>query len=229
MFTFIAILNLTLSVYSQHKLVYFSDALSEQLKSYKNRCEMALKSNKYEDLTFEFDSLVNNHLKGTVIKNINLRKLNNVVIKTDSLKRPFLLSTTASWQVKTEEEIEAINHLANKYKGQIDVILLFWDSKFETKKAAKPFSKNVIITYIDERENRHNSIINSYKHALGFPTSFYIDDSKKIVNINRGGFYSKPSTSQKTLFELNYEHYNSKLTQLILKTRRLQQYPNKNS
>lgn len=216
LFTYLTLLNLTICAYSQHKLVYFSDALSNQLNSYKNNCELALKNQNYDHVTFLFDSLVQHHLKGTTVKNLSLKKLNNSTLQTDSINRPFLLLTTASWQIKTEEEIEAINQLAKIYEDQIDVILLYWDTKMRTKQASKAFSKQVLVTYIDERENRHNSIINTFKHALGYPTSFYISEDKKIVQIDRGGYYSNLSAKKKTLFELNYEHYNTKLVQLIL-------------
>ncbi len=216
MFAYIVALNLTISTFAQQEKTLFSDAISLHLNKYKENCKDAILNKDFERVEFLFDSLVINHLKGTLIEDHTLKKFSGGHFKIKNLKKPFLLTTTSSWYIKNDEEIEAINNLALEFDGRVDIVVLFWDSKKNVKKIAKKYSKEVIITYVDEASNQDNSIINTYKHALGFPTSFYITTDKKIVSIDRGGTVKFKKEKNPALYAANYIIYHKKMIQLLL-------------
>ncbi|NND51570.1 MAG: hypothetical protein HKN54_04130 [Flavobacteriaceae bacterium] len=216
MFTYIVALNLIISTYAQQEKVLFSDAISLHLSKYRQNCQDAVNNKDFERVDRLFDSLVQNHLKGTFLEDLSIRKLSGGFFKTDSLRNPVLLTTTTAWYIKNDEEIEALNNLASEFNGKIDVVVLFWDTKKKVKKAAKPYSKEVIIIYVDETLNLENSIINTYKHALGIPTAFYIGADKKIVSIDRGGLNKFTKARNPELYAANYEIYHRNMTQLLI-------------
>ena len=216
MFTYLVALNLTVGMYAQQKKPLFSDAISLHLKKYNQRCNEAIENNDYERVTFLFDSLVKNHLKGTFLEDLKLKQLKGGYLNIKDREKPFLLTTTTSWYIKNDEEIEALNNLATEFKGKLDIIILFWDIKREVKKIARKYNRDIIITYIDESENKYNNIINIYKHALGFPTAFYITSDREIININRGAASSFNLEPDKTLYTTNYDMYFTYMTQLLV-------------
>lgn len=216
LFTFLVALSLFISSYGQQNKTYFSDAVSLHLKKYNQNCKEAVYNNDYERVQFLFDSLVKNHLKGTYIEDLKVKKLSGGTFKTEDMEKPFILTTTSSWFIKNDEEIEAINKLALEFNDKVDIVVLFWDAKADIKKIAKKYSKNVIITYVDEKSNQESDIISTYKHALGFPTAFYITTDKKISNIDRGGLVKFKPEQSPALYASNYKFYHNKLLQLIL-------------
>ena len=216
MFTFLLALNLTVSTFAQQKKNLFSDAISLHLKKYKVHCQDAVYNNDYERVRLLFDSLVKNHLKGTFIDDLSIKKLDGGLFKTEVIKNPILLATTTSWYIKNDEEIKAINQLAEEFKGKVDIVVLFWDSKKKIKTIAKQYHKDVIITYVDEASNKDNSIINTYKHALGFPTAFYITTEKQIVSIDRGGTVKFTPNMDSELYASNYNLYHRNMIKLLL-------------
>lgn len=216
LFTLLVALNLFISATAQQNKTYFSDAVSLHLKKYIQNCENAILDQNYQRVQDLFDSLVRNHLKGTFIEELSMKKLSGGMLKTKDIKKPFILTTTASWFIKNDEEIEAINQLASEFKGKIDIIVLFWDAKANIKKVAKKYNKDVIITFVDENSNQENDIINTYKHALGFPTAFYITSEKKIARIDRGGIVKFEYKGEQNLYASNYKiYYNNMLNLLI--------------
>lgn len=216
MFTYIVTLNLTLNVYSQQSKTYFSDAVTLHLKKYDQISKDAVNNKNYERVDFLFDSIINNHLKGTYFENVDLQQLRKGPLQTGAITKPFIILTTTSWYINSDEEIEVLNQLASLYKDEVQLILLFWDTKKNTSKSAKKFNKDIFVTYIDETSNKYNSFVNSYKHALGYPTSFYVTEDKKIVAIDRGGIIAPKRPFDKGLFSLNYEIYARHIVQLLL-------------
>ena len=216
LFTCLVALNLFISTYAQQKKNYFSDAVSVHLKKYKENCKDAVINHDYDRVLYLFDSLVMNHLKGTYIEDLKINKLSGGLFKIEDIEKPFILTTTSSWIIKNDEEIEAINQLASEFNGMVDIVILFWDAKADIKKIAKKYNKDVIITYVDERSNRENDIISTYKHALGFPTAFYITTDKKIASIDRGGPVKFKKQQDPDLYVTNYKFYHKKMIQLIL-------------
>lgn len=216
LFTFLVALNLFISSYAQQNKTFFSDAVSLHIKKYNQNCKDAVYNNDYERVQYLFDSLVKNHLRGTFIEDLKIKKFSSGTFKTEDMEKPFILTTTSSWFIKNDEEIKAINKLASEFNGKVDIVVLFWDAKADIKEIAKKYDKNVIITYVDEKSNQENDIISTYKHALGFPTAFYITSDKKIASIDRGGIVKFEKEQDPALFVTNYKFYHNKLLQLII-------------
>lgn len=216
MFTYLLMLSLTVSAFAQQKITYFSDALDSHLPKYIESCHRAVMWENFDKLPILFDSLVNTRLKGTLLDPHKIDRLDGGTISLDSLVRPMLLNTTISWYLKNDEEIKAINSLAEEFKGIIDVVILFWDDRKTVKKIADNYSENVILAYVDESANKHNEIINSYKHALGIPASFYVSSDRKIIDINRGGLVKFSPKDDSELYASNYRIFQMHIMKLLL-------------
>ncbi|WP_460219587.1 hypothetical protein [Psychroserpens sp. MEBiC05023] len=171
--------------FPQEPKTYFEYEISKHLKTYKNKSELAIQNNDKAYADFLFDSLVNNHLKFSYISELKLKKIHGGTLRTSKIKNAFLLITKSAWEQIDDKEIEAINRMSKMYKGQIDIVVLFWTSKSIAKQRGSDFSSLVTVTYIDERENNSNHIIKPYKHSFGAPTCFFISEEKQLLNIDR--------------------------------------------
>jgi len=206
-----------LFVFPQDSKVYFDDALLKYLLPYEKQSNDALMSNDFDRAEFLFDSLVKYHLKGTYIPNLKLNEVSGKVVETDSLKLPFLLITKPSW-FNQDEEIDAINLMASEYKDQILIIVLYWDTLKKVKKLEKKYNKNIILTYIDEIQNKSGALVKTYKHSFGAPVCFFISHQKQLESISKRFELSKQmmentlissSDTYKHVTLLLFEHENS--------------------
>ena len=111
--------------------------------------------------------------------------------------------TYASWCTPGVGEIPALNEIAEKYYKDIDFVVLFWDSKENVRKSTRDYSNRINIIYVDEKENTNDHIVEIMKHSLGFPTSFFIDETKRIVDVRRGVLHPY-NEKYEISFELNY-------------------------
>ncbi|MEH6535704.1 MAG: hypothetical protein V7719_04880 [Psychroserpens sp.] len=171
--------------FSQEPKTYFEHEISKHLKAYKTQSEIAIENDDKEYAEFLFDSLFDSHLKSSYISEITLNKANGGRLNTSNVENAFLLITKSAWEQLDSKEIEAINRMSIMYKGQIDIVILFWTSKSIAKKRGSDFNSLVTVTYVDERENNSNHIIKPYKHSFGAPTCFYISEDKRLLNIDR--------------------------------------------
>jgi hypothetical protein len=171
--------------FPQQQKTYFDSQLGKHLRSYKAKSEIAIQNGDKEQAQFLFDSLFENHLKFSHIKNISLNKIKGGTLKTASIDKPFLLITKSSWEIIKDEEINEINRMSKMYKGQIDIIILFWDSKIKAKAHSKNYNSSITITYVDERDNNASHIIKPFKHSFGAPACFFISEEKQLLKIDR--------------------------------------------
>ncbi|MFC4721284.1 hypothetical protein ACFO5O_03040 [Geojedonia litorea] len=178
-------LGYALLAFPQVSKVYFDDALTKHLPTYNLNSNLAINKFDFKKADSLFESLVKNHLKNTYVPNLKLNKVSDETIETDSLKNPFILITKASWNLQDKREIQAINDMAELYKGQIDVIVLYWDSKKIAKSIEKQYNDHVYFTYIDESENKSSHIIKTFKHSFGVPACFFVTGTKQLVDINK--------------------------------------------
>lgn len=125
--------------------------------------------------------------------------LNRKPIEIKKFKKPIYFITYASWCVTPKGEIPALNELAKKYHKEIDFVILFWDTRKTTKRAAKPYNKYINILYVDELKNRDAFVVKNLKHSLGLPTTFLLDKDKKILDIRRGETHSYNKTLKESL------------------------------
>mgnify|MGYP000390593692 CR=1 FL=1 len=184
----------------------FSKVIGENIKSYRQNSQEAYLDNDFERADFLFDSLINKVVNGSYLDNFKVKKLSGRKMELNDFDRPIFLMTYASWCTPGSGEIPALNDVAEKYNKEIDIVVLFWDSKDKVKKASKEYHKKITILYIDEKDNKHDHIVETLKHSLGFPTSFFIDENKKIVDVRRGVLH--PYNEEYNIsFELNYNSF----------------------
>ena len=185
---------------------YFSKVIGENIKSYRLKSQQAYLDNDFEKANFLFDSLINNVINGSYLDNFKVRKLSGRKVELNNFDKPIFLMTYASWCTPGSGEIPALNEIAKKYHKEIDFVILFWDSKSKVKKATRDYNRHITIVYVDETENTHDHIVETMKHSLGFPTSFFINEDKMIVDVRRGVLH--PYNEDYTIsFELNYNSF----------------------
>lgn len=163
----------------------FSLAISAHIVKYNQKIDAAYKEKDLGRAGFLFDSLVNNHLKGTYMDDFTVNPLKGEPITLNNFEKPIFLLSTALWCVPGIGEIPAFNDLAKRFHEQIDFVVLFWDAKNKLKDKIKEYNQHVQIVYIDEKTNQDSYIINKLKHALGFPMTYFMDEEKKILDIRK--------------------------------------------
>jgi len=84
--------------------------------------------------------------------------------------------------------------------------VLFWDKKENVRKSTRNYSSKINVIYVDEKENTNDHIVEIMKHSLGFPTSFFIDENKKIIDVRRGVLHPYNETYEIS-FGLNYNSF----------------------
>ncbi|ORL45626.1 thioredoxin-like protein [Zunongwangia atlantica 22II14-10F7] len=163
----------------------FTEALALHLADYNEKADFAFRQRNYKEGQRLFDSLTVNHLAGSYIDNFQFNDLNRKEINLYDFNKSIYLITYASWCIPGKGAIPAINDIAKKYRDQIQVIVLFWDTRDKVKKVSKDFNKAVKIVYVDETQNKSPYIVKQLKHSLGLPTCFLINEDKKIMDITR--------------------------------------------
>ncbi len=191
--------------FPQQQKIYFDTQIAKHLKAYRAKSEVAIQNGDNIYAGFLFDSIFNNYLKHSYIRDISLSKVKGGSLKTSTLDKPFLLITKSSWEQINLEEINEINRMSKLYKDQIDIIILFWDSKTKAKALSKNYNSNVIITYVDERKNNSNYIIATFKHSFGAPACFYISEEKQLVRIDKKFTIVKDENRSEVAFNVIHE------------------------
>jgi thiol-disulfide isomerase/thioredoxin len=184
----------------------FSYVIGKNIKSYTYKSQIAYDEKNIEYAEFLFDSLITNVVVKSYMDNFKVNKLSGKKIELYDFKKPIFLMTYASWCTPGIGEIPALNKIAEAEHTNIDFIVLFWDSKDKIKKIARNYSNKINIVYIDELENNNDHVIEYLKHSLGLPTSFFIDEKKKIVDVRRGVLHQFNEEFNLS-FELNHNEF----------------------
>ncbi|MCB0465004.1 MAG: TlpA family protein disulfide reductase [Aequorivita sp.] len=184
----------------------FSEAIGKNIKKYTKNSQRAYADQDFERAEFLFDSLINNVINGSYLDNFKVRKLSGRKTELYKYEKPIFLMTYASWCTPGVGEIPALNEVAEKYYKDIDFVVLFWDSKENVRKSTRDYSRKINIIYVDEKENKNDHIVEIMKHSLGFPTSFFIDEKKRIVDVRRGVLHPY-NEKYEISFELNYNSF----------------------
>ncbi len=89
---------------------------------------------------------------------------------------------------------------------------MFWDTKQNARKLGREYNNKIQVVYVNELDNTNTATVRAMKHSLGFPTSFFIDGNKKILDVRRGALH--PYHEE---YEISYElNYNSFLNGIAL-------------
>lgn len=191
--------------FPQKQKMYFDSQIDKHLKAYKAKSEVAMQNGDKAYAEFLFDSLFNNHLKFSYIRDISLNKVRGGTLHTTSINSPFILITKSAWEQINDEEINEINRMSKLYNGQIEIVILFWASKAKAKALSKPYNSNVIVTYIDERENNSSHIIKPFKHSFGAPACFFISEDKQLLKIDKKFVITKDKNRSEVAFNAIHE------------------------
>jgi len=169
----------------EERRIPFSLAISAHIVKYNQKMDAAYRDNDLERANFLFDSLVNNHLNGTYMDNFTVNTIKEESITFEEYEKPIFLITYAAWCVPGIGEIPALNDLADRFHDQIDFVVLFWDTKENLKDKSGEYSENIKLIYVDEKTNQDSHIVNKLKHALGFPMTYFMDEERKLLNIQK--------------------------------------------
>lgn len=183
-----------------------SQTIGNNIKQYKEHSQRAYGEKDFERAAFLFDSLINNVVNGSILDNFKMRKTSGGTLEFHDFEKPVFLMTYASWCTPGVGEIPALNEIANEHFRDIDFVVLYWDSKKKVRKIAKTYSNKITVVYVDELDYTNNTIIETLKHTLGFPTSFFIDSNKKILDVRRGALHHYKE-EYAISFELNYTSF----------------------
>ncbi len=169
----------------EERRIPFSTAISAHIVKYNQKMDAVYRENDMERATFLFDSLVSNHLNGTYMDNFTVNTIKEEPISFDDYEKPIFLITYAAWCVPGVGEIPALNDLADRFHDQIDFVVLFWDTKENLKSKSDEYNQNIKLVYVDEKTNQDSHIVNKLKHALGFPMMYFMDEERKMLNIQK--------------------------------------------
>lgn len=202
--------------YSQDAIVYFSDAIKANIKTYNKASNRAFDKKDFIEGQRLFDSLVQNKLLGTQFDDFSIKSYHSKHVKLSKIKKPVFIITYASWCVLSKGEIPALNKLAKEHRNDIEFIVLFWDKKSKIKKIAHQFSNDIKVCYADETYDNDSRIVSTLKHTLGFPTSFFIDENKKVISIKRISNQLKPRTAFSVALSVSYENFSKNINESLL-------------
>ncbi len=199
---------------AQERQIDFSTAIAIHLKKYNKRINKAYREKDHERGTFLFDSLVDNHLKGTYIDNFKIKPLKGRAIEFSEFEKPMFLITMSSWYAPAIGEIPALNDLADKFHDLIDFVVLYFDRKDKVKEKSRDYSHHVQIMYVDESTNRDSHIINSYKHALGVPLTYLTNADKRILDIRKLATHHSSETLSNS-YTIYYNAFSKNVSLLV--------------
>jgi thiol-disulfide isomerase/thioredoxin len=203
--------------YSQDTIVYFSDAIKENIKSYKKASNKAYENNDITEGKNLFDSLVKTKLVGTKFDDYTLKVYKEKNVKINRINKPIFIITYASWCVIPKGEIPALNILAKEHRNDMQFIVVFWDKKSDLKNIAKKFNDNIKVCYANEYYDKDSHIIATIKHTLGFPTSIFVDKNKNVVNVKHFENKTKLKTPIKEAIITSYNYFSKDINENLVK------------
>ncbi|WP_100803639.1 redoxin domain-containing protein [Ulvibacter sp. MAR_2010_11] len=194
----------------------FSEKIGKNIRKYRKEAKLAYIQKDEDRAQFLFDSLIQNVVNGSILDNFKVRKFSGKKIELYKFEKPTYLITYASWCVPGIGEIPAFNDIADLHHKEIDFVVLFWGPKKKIKKFKRKFSKHVQVLFVDEKENKNDFTIKTMKHSLGFPTSFFIDGDKKILDVRRNLFHHYLEGYANS-YTANYQSFMSGVSMLLNK------------
>lgn len=215
-FTYITFLFMTSLSFAQSFEGSFPNAIKAHLSKYNIQSDLAFEKNETEKAQVMFDSLVSNYLVGTQFQDYTLKSIEKKKVKLSKFKKPVFILTYASWCVPSKGEFQALNKLAQKFSKEVKFVVLFWDKKHSIKKIANKFNHNITVCYAHETYKNDALIVSHLKHTLGFPTSYFLDENLKVVNIKRGGAQPNKKSSFVQAFTMNYNTFREGLGSLLI-------------
>lgn len=194
----------------------FVQALKKNIKMYNKQTNVLFEQNEIEKGQALFDSLVSNHLIGTTFEDYTLKSFEKKNLKLSSFKKPVFILTYASWCIPTKGQVPALNKLAQKYSKDVKFVVLLWDKKHHIKKLANKFNHNITVCYAHETYKNDANVVAHLKHTLGFPTSYFLDENLKVVNIKRVTPQPEFTNNYVKAYTMNYNVFREGLGCLLI-------------
>lgn len=208
---------ITVFSFGQEAAKSFSKTVDSNIKLYNVYSKVAYEKGDVEKGQYLFDTLVSNQLAGTKFEDYTFRKIYGGKLTLSSIKKPILIQTYASWCILNKGEIQGLNKISKKYAKDLQIIVLFWDRKKDAKNIASQFSYNIEVCYANENSNRDGQIVATMKYAIGYLTSYYIDENLKVVTIKKGSASILPKkTPLKDCIQHNFDFFEANLNELVL-------------
>ncbi len=203
---------------AQDSIVYFSDAIKNNIRKYNIQSDREFEKGNIAEGRALFDSLVQNILVGSKFDDYSFKSVNSKKVKLSQLKKPVFIITYASWCVINKGEIPALNKIARDYNNDIQLIVVFWDTKNNMKKIARQFNNNIKVCYANESYKNDAKAVSTLKHTLGFPTSYFLNSELEVIDIKRGGVPIPRKTAFKKALEINYNIFNERVIGFLSKS-----------
>lgn len=201
----------------QEKPVLFSDAIKSNIKKYNKQSDAVYENGDIAQGQALFDSLVQNHLVGSKFDDYTFKSVNSRKVKLSAIKMPTFIITYSAWCVINKGEVAALNKLAKQYNDSVQFIVVFWDTKQNMKKIGRQFNGKIRVCYVNESYKNDARTVATLKHTLGFPTSYFLNESMEVVDIKRGGIPIPPRTPTRKAIDMNYELFNERLVAFLEK------------
>jgi len=154
---------------------------------------------------------------GSRFTDYSFKSVSGKKVRLGKVKKPIFIITYASWCIMNKGEIPALNKLSRKYSKDVQFIVLFWDKKYNVKKISRKFGGNIKVCYANEGYRNDSQIVSALKHTFGFPTSYFLNTNLDVVDIKRGGIPTAGKISYITAFNQNYNLFNERLTNFLIK------------
>lgn len=163
---------------------------------------------------------------GSFIGAHTFRTLDNKQVKLESLSKPLLLITSATWCAGCVSEIPALNKVAKEYADKVTFIVLFHDTNDgKLLNLAKKYSGSIVLVpSVKKLEDVHTLDIAGFRHILGYPTSYLINTERKIVGFSQGTAVpmtytndkgEEVTTTQEQANAINYKSLKEQVEQLL--------------
>jgi hypothetical protein len=212
----------------QDKKKSFPKAVEENIKLYNVYSNVAYERGDLEKGNYLFDTLVSNQLVGTKFQDYTLKKIYGGKLKLSTIKKPIVIKTYAAWCVLDKGEVQAMNKLAKKYQKKVQLVVLFWDKKRDAKEIASKFNSYIEPCYANESYGRDEPILATMKYAIGFLTSYYLDENLNVIDIRKGlSGQSPPKKPMKECVQFHYDNNEKNFIDLISKSNYVENTKNK--
>ncbi len=199
-------------------LVTFSDAIKMNVKEYVSKSNSAYNEKDYVAGEKLFSDFIQNSLVGTQFDDFSFKKVGKGKVALSEINMPVIIFTYATWCIIEKGEIPAINKLATEYKGKVKIIVVFWDTKENMKKMKGDFNSNVELCYAHDTYNDDTKVVTLLKKTLGFPTSYYIDSNKIVMDIRKHKANPDYKMELEQSFASNYSTINTGIEELLYGT-----------
>lgn len=209
---FISIL-ISLSTCSQK--TYNDFEVSECIKTYQTQIDSLEKIGEFEKgMKIMFDSM-GVCVEGLSLKNYSFKLVNEDKLNLSTIKTPSIVKITASTCAPCIAEIPAINRIAEEFKDELKVIVLFQDDIRYVKKNRDKYSALIDLAPSALR-NENNSQLQNNKltHFLGFPTSYFLNEKQVIMYMSRGAAVANEITVEEAN-EKNYQRIKEYANKLL--------------